>query len=157
MNHTVKNTLIAVSVLVILFLGGGVAYVWFSGRTPVEQPKPKSTKSTEPSALPKPSQPSPSAVEQAALQALTSPVKAGQNSSVNVKTNATSTCTINVSYNNVASKDSGLTPKVADAYGNVSWSWTVDPTAPVGSWPVKVTCVYRGRSAVVIGNLQVIK
>jgi hypothetical protein len=96
-------------------------------------------------------------VEQAALQALTSPVKAGQNSSVNVKTNATSTCTINVSYNNVASKDSGLTPKVADAYGNVSWSWTVDPTAPVGSWPVKVTCVYRGRSAVVIGNLQVIK
>ena len=157
MNKTVRNTLIAVVSLIALFLGSGVAYVWYSGRTPVKQPGPVSTKSTEPSALPKPSLPGPNAPEQAALQALTSPVKAGENSSINVKTNATSTCTINVSYNNVPSKDSGLTPKIADDYGNVSWSWTVASTAPAGTWPVKVTCVYHGRSAVVIGNLQVVK
>ena len=155
MNRTFRNTLIAVISLVTIFLVAGLAYVWFSGGSP-EQPKP-AAKSTEPKALPKPSQPGPNAPEQAAVESLTSPVKAGENSAIGVKTNATSTCSISVTYNNLASKDSGLTPKVADAYGRVSWSWTVEQSAPAGTWPVKVTCVYHGRSAVVIGNLQVTK
>ena len=154
MNTTLRNTLIAVVSLILLFVLAGVGYVWYSERTPVEQPKPEA-KSTEPSALPKPSKPSPNAPEQVALQAFTSPVKAGENSSISVKTNATSTCTISVTYNKVPSKDSGLTPKVADDFGNVTWSWTVPDTAPVGAWPVKVTCVYHGRSAVLISDLKV--
>jgi cytoskeletal protein RodZ len=157
LNKTLRNTLVTVAVLITLFVAGGAFYVWYSERTPVEQPKPTAKTSGEPSALPKPSQPRPSAPEQVAVQALTSPVKAGANSSMSIKTNATSTCTISVTYNNVAEKDSGLTPKVADAYGSVTWSWTVDATAPVGTWPVKSTCVFHGKSAVVIANLQVTK
>jgi flagellar basal body-associated protein FliL len=157
MKKTILNTLITVTVLIILFLGAGIAYVLVSEKTPVEQPVPAAKTSGEPSALPKPSQPSPNAPEQVAVENLTSPVKPGTNSALTIKTNATSTCTISVTYNGVASKDSGLTPKVADAYGNATWSWTVDASAPAGTWPVKATCVYRGRSAVAIANLQVTK
>jgi hypothetical protein len=88
---------------------------------------------------------------------VTSPIAAGSNSSITVRTNAGSTCAVTVSYNGAPSTDSGLTPKTADAYGNVTWTWTVNSSVPAGSWPVKVTCTYHGRSGVVISNFQVTK
>src|SRR5437868_9490 len=117
MKQTIRNTLITVISLIVLFIGAGIAYVWLSGRTPAKQPQPK-TATIQPPSAPKPSQPGPNAVEQASVQSLLSPVKAGDNSSLSVKTNATSTCTVSVTYNNIPSKDSGLSPKIADAYGN---------------------------------------
>jgi hypothetical protein len=152
---TIRNTLVSIIILIGLFVAAGTAYVLISGRS-TSQPA-VSDVQIKPPTLPKPSQPSPKAPESAAVEALTSPVSAGANSSVSVKTNAGSSCTISVTYNDVPSKDSGLTPKVADAYGTVTWTWTVDKSAAIGTWPVKVTCAYNGRSAVVIANLQVVK
>jgi hypothetical protein len=68
-----------------------------------------------------------------------------------------SKCTISVAYSDVPSKDSGLTPRTADNYGVVTWAWTVEPAAAVGTWPVKVTCALGTKSAFVQGDLQVIK
>ncbi len=77
------------------------------------------------------------------------------NASIIIRTNAGSKCVIAVVYDKTASSDSGLGSKTADEYGIASWTWTVESSVPIGKWPVKVTCVYNGRSAVVQGNLQV--
>jgi len=156
MLKTVKNIAISIFVMLLLFGAGGTAYVLFfggkdSGVQAQQTPAPK----PEAPALPKPHTPSPNAPESVGLEALTSPVKPGENTSITVQTLPTSNCTISATYNNVPSKDSGLTPKGADAYGIVTWSWTVDPTAPDGTWPVKVTCFYNKKSAMYIGDLVV--
>ena len=154
--RTLRRTIITMVALLLLFIISGVAYVLISDRENA-----KSAPATVPPAevlpLPKPTPPGINAPEGAAVETLTSPVSAGSNSSITIATNAGSACTISVSYNNVPSTDSGLAPKTADVYGNVNWTWTVDSSAPVGTWPVKVTCVYHGRSGVVIGNLEVAK
>lgn len=84
-----------------------------------------------------------------------SPVKAGSNTTISVKTTPKATCSISVVYAGAASTDSGLAPKKADAYGEASWTWTVGASVPAGSWPVKVTCTYKAKSGVVQQSLQV--
>lgn len=155
--RTIRNTLITVFVLLVLFVGGGVGYVWYSGKHQIQDAKTVSPGKPQQYALPKPRQPNPNAPESAAVEALLTPVKPGENSSITVRTLAKSTCTISVSYKDVPSKDSGLTPKIADDYGSVTWSWTVDKTAAPGKWPVKVTCTYNKKSAFVQGDLVVVK
>jgi hypothetical protein len=56
-----------------------------------------------------------------------------------------------------ASTDSGLAQKNADEYGLLSWTWTVEPTVPLGKWPVKISCAYDGKGAFVQGDLVVAK
>jgi len=152
---TLRKTLLTVVILIMVFLGAGAAYVYFADRpakpvTTLQVPNPDA----EPGLF-KPSVPRPNSTESAAIEALDTPVKAGNNTSVTVKTLPTSSCTIVVAYNDVASKDSGLVAKTADAYGSVTWSWTVEPAAAVGIWPVKITCGFNGRTAFVQGDLQV--
>jgi hypothetical protein len=156
MLRVLRNIAISVFVLVVLFGAAGAAYIYFTSGQDVAA-KSDQTPPPPPPTLPTPHKPGPNAPESAGVEALSSPVKPGENSSITVHTLPTSSCTISVTYNNIPSKDSGLTPKVADDYGNVIWSWTVDPTAPEGTWPVKVTCMLNKKSAVVIGNLQVSK
>lgn len=156
-SRTVRNTALSALIMLVLFILLGVGYVLYSER---QDSGPISTvavnkKEAEP-VVPEPPAPRADATEFAAIEALNTPVKAGTNTSVSVKTLATSKCTIAVSYKDVPSKDSGLVPKTADKYGSITWSWTVEPTASVGNWPVNVTCVYKnGKSAFVQGNLQV--
>ena len=38
----------------------------------------------------------------------------------------------------------GLGPKITDASGNATWTWTVEPTALLGVAQVQVSCTYRG-------------
>jgi hypothetical protein len=156
--RTIRNIVISIVILIILFVGSGIAYVYFTNKSDANNaPVATAGDTTQSYGEIKPSKPNPKAPEQAAVESIITPVSAGSNSSISVKTNAGSKCTITVTYKDVLSKDSGLTPKTADAWGNVTWSWTVDASAPVGTWPVKVTCVYNGRSAVVIGDLKVTK
>jgi hypothetical protein len=91
------------------------------------------------------------------IQSITSPVAPGDNASIYIHTNRDSKCTITAVYNNIPSKDAGLSPKTADEYGLASWSWTVESTVPVGKWPVTVTCVWNKKIAVVVGDLIVKK
>lgn len=154
---TVRNTAITAVILAVLFIGAATAYVLVTDGSG-NKPATSSASSYQPPSLPKPSKPSPQAVEGAAVEAVDSPVAAGSNTSISIKTNAGSTCTITVTYNGVASKDSGLGPKLADDYGNVTWTWTVGSTVPAGTWPIKVLCTYtNGKSAMVESEIQVTK
>lgn len=156
---SVKKTIRTISIttgsLLVLAIIAGLAYTWFIGRTPVAvvpldtstiiQPVIKRTPVAD------------NVQESASVQYITSPITPGTNAMVTVKTNPASTCTISVVYNKTASTDSGLSTKISDEYGSVTWAWTVEPTVPLGKWPVKVTCARGKLSAVVIGDLVVAK
>jgi hypothetical protein len=157
MLRTIRNIAISVVVLSALFVVGGAAYVMLSGNNAKQDTASAPKTDSNNFALPKPQAPNPKAPEGAAVESLLSPAKAGTNTSISVKTNPTSSCAISVTYNDVPAKDSGLITKTADAYGVVNWAWTVESSAPAGTWPVKVTCSLNKKSAVVIGNLQVTK
>jgi hypothetical protein len=154
---TYRNIIIAVVVLLVIFTASGIGYVLYSERQPAKTAKADVINNDPQASALKPRVPSPKAPENAAVEALLSPVIAGSNTSITVHTNANSTCTISATYNKVVSKDSGLIPKTADDWGNVTWSWTIEKTTPVGTWPVKVICALHGKTAMVIGDLQVVK
>lgn len=153
---TVRNTVIAIAIIILIFVVGGLVYVYYTDRTIKHFSVPASNSNVESSSLPKPSSPGPNDPEGVALESVTSPVNAGSNASVSVLTNAGSKCTIAVSYDGIESKDSGLTSKVANAYGSVTWGWTVGNSTPAGTWPISITCVFNGRAGVFDTSLQVI-
>lgn len=152
-----RNTGIGVVVLLVLLVGGGVAYTYFFGPDGTQPGATVAAPFAAPQSAVKASKPADNAVESVAVQTLSSPVAPGSNTSIAVKTVAGSTCKILVVYANAASTDSGLAPKTADEYGTVGWSWTVGGMVPLGSWPVTVECTYHGRSAVVKADLVVDK
>lgn len=151
----VRNTVIGTVIVLILLIGAGAAYTWYMGQTP--PPKVEVEEATQVTQeVPQIRAPAASnSPIGASVQSLSSPVAPGQNVSMIVKTKPSALCSIVVEYNKVASKDSGLIPKKADEFGVVSWTWTVDATAPEGKWPAKVTCELEKKSAVVIGDLVV--
>lgn len=153
--RTLRNILLSVIVLGLLFTGAGVAYVKFGDRHQQPAPPAPDYQAAEPAIFAKPRKPSADAVVSASLQSLISPVSPGKNTSMSVHTLPDARCEISVKYKDITSHDSGLIPRQADAYGNVTWTWTVDAAAPAGTWPAKVTCTHNKRSAVVIGDLQV--
>lgn len=151
-----RNILISVVVLLVLCVGGGVAYTWYEGQQgPVAAITPVASQPVPAEPVMRPPQLSPNAAESAAVQMLTSPVAPGTKASVTVKTNPVSQCTIVVEYDKKPSTDPNLVTQTADAYGIVSWSWTVPSTAPLGTWPVKITCTANKKAAFVQGDLEV--
>lgn len=162
MNQIVKKTLritASAVILLVLAVGGGVGYTWYVSQhaeensAAFEQPA-QATGGIRKIEHVKP--PSDAKVG-ASVQSITSPVVPGSNASIMVKTNPDANCTISVVYDKTSSKDSGLTEKKADEYGLVQWAWTVESTAPLGSWPVKVTCANAKNSAMVQNDLKVVK
>lgn len=152
----IGKVLLSAVILLVLAVGGGVAYTWYMGQQDIENTAAVATPAEPPkSTVIEPRKPYPGMTVGASVSMLTSPVAPGANASITVKTVPTADCTITVEYNKVPSRDSGLKPKAADAFGIVSWSWTVDQAAPIGTWPAKVTCTYGEKSAVVIGDLIV--
>jgi hypothetical protein len=153
----VRNTTYAVAIIIFIFIAGGLIYVYITDRTTKFLPITESQNNVESSSLPKPTQPGPNDPEGVAVESVTSPVNAGSNASASALTNAGSKCTIIVSYNGIQSNDSGLTSKVANPYGSVTWAWTVGNSVPIGTWPIKITCIFNGRSGVADTSLQVVK
>lgn len=152
----VRNIVVSIVVLAVLFVGGGLGYTWYMGQQPADATAAIATPvDSQPVPVIKPTKLAANAKESASVQMLTSPIAPGANASITIKTNAASKCTIIVEYNKVPSKDSGLVARTADEFGTVSWTWTVDKTAPLGKWPVKVTCTYNKKSAFVQGDLKV--
>jgi len=144
-------------IMLLLAIIGGVVYVYLSGRSPAPKKATPNLESIDSTPLKAPTQQPVDSVVGASIQFLTTPVKAGENATVNVHTNTKADCTISVIYAKTPAVDSGLIKKQADAYGSVSWTWTVATDAPAGSWPVKVTCANTKKSAVVEGNMVVTK
>ena len=147
---------ICIVVLILLLIGGAVAYTYYFGATPTiqtlkEAPKP------EVNAVKKPAPIAADAKVGVSTQTITSPVMPGANSFISIQTLAGIPCTIDVEYNKVKSTDSGLVQKTSDEYGVVSWSWTVEPKTPLGTWPVIVACAHGKQSGTVTANLVVSK
>jgi hypothetical protein len=158
MLRKIRNIAFSVLILVLIFIGAGITYLLVTGRTSTNAKTEPVPASPPPgAAIPLPHKPSPNTPESAAVESLYTPVKIGQNTSMSVKTLPNSVCIISFTYNNIASKDSGLVQKSADDYGNVTWAWTISGDVPVGKWPAKVTCTYNKKSAVVIGDIEVTK
>lgn len=159
MNKVAKTAIkISVSALILLTLiiGAGIGYVWYTGQNNQDELAKQTVEAVKPEAVIAPVKQADDANVGASVQSLTTPVVPGTNSSITVKTNPEAKCTISVTYNKIPSKDSGLIPKVADEYGVVDWSWTVESTVPIGKWPVKVTCTKGKKSGVTAGDLVVV-
>ena len=147
--------MLSVVILVVLFVLAGVAYTLFTGQSGPAPAKTTSKSAQAAYSAPKPVAPAPNAPVGVSVDSLLSPVSAGSNTSLEVQTTPTASCAVSVVYNGVASTDSGLAPKAADAYGVAGWTWTVGAAVPAGSWPITVTCSYHSKSAVVKTSLQV--
>lgn len=153
---TIRNIAISVVVLLVVTVGAGAAYTWYAGRSaPVTDIVTSPVEATSSRPVIKHVPQAPGTKIGASVQTITSPVEPGSNTSITVKTTPGAICTISVLYNDVASKDSGLTSRVADEFGVVMWAWTVESSVPFGKWPVKVTCVMNEFSAVVQTDLVV--
>jgi hypothetical protein len=151
---TVRNVVLSALILLALFVGAGVTYVRFMGnddQAPQSQTAPPPPKLS----LPTPHKPNPKNPVGVSLQSLYTPIKAGQNTSITIKTTPTAKCTIKVTYDGHASADSGLAAKNADEYGMATWSWTVEKSVPPGKWPVAVTCTYAKHAGFLQKELQV--
>jgi len=162
MNRVVKTTIkisVFAVVLLVLIVAGGIGYIWYTGQNNSDEIASSDTtvKASKPTTVIAPVKTAENAKVGASIQELTSPVLPGDNSSITVKTNPDAKCTISVIYDKTPSTDSGLLPKVADEYGIASWTWTVEKSAPLGKWPVKVTCAKGKMSGVVIGDLKLVK
>ena len=153
----IRNSLINIAVLLVLFAVGGFAYTWYMSQndTPPVASRPTTTLMTGAIKHAKIAANTPAS---ASIQSLSSPVRPGDNASVTVKGLPGSSCVIAVEYNKVPSNDTGLKlTKILDDFGVATWSWTVEPTVPEGKWPVTITCLYQTKSAIVIGDLVVSK
>jgi hypothetical protein len=130
--------------LMLAFVIGGVIYTWFVGTN-----KPIVVTSLPP--VQKPVVATPPKIDEnaavgVAVEAMSPPLKAGANASISVKTRQEAACSITVTYDQQKSTDAGLIPKIADEFGVVVWTWTVEVGRPAGSWPVEVTCAYGEKS-----------
>lgn len=136
---------LAVVILGIILVCGGVIYIWFSGQQePVAQvqdePTPVSARpNTTPTAI------SPDAAVSISGRMISSPLAPGDTASITVKTNPEATCVITMTYGKPGEEDkqsaaSGLADAVADIYGVVEWEWQVEDYRPEGKWPVEITC-----------------
>ena len=155
----VRKILLSAFILMFIALLAGTAYVFFGGDNPDQQTT-KTAISESPKAptIIKPRPPGSNARVGVAVTFIQSPVQAGSNSALSISTSGGANCTILVTYNNgVTSKDSGLSQKTADAYGQLSWTWTVEKTVPPGKYQVKATCAIGKQSGMVIADLEVTK
>jgi hypothetical protein len=152
-----RNILLGIGVLLVLFLGAGVAYTWYMSQNTTAPVVSRPTTTLNNGSI-KHAKIAANAPASASIQSLSSPVSPGDNASVTVKGNPGSSCVIKVEYNKIPSNDTGLKlTKILDEFGVATWSWTVEPTVPLGKWPVTITCMYETRSAIVIGDLVVSK
>jgi len=77
---------------------------------------------------------------------VTSPVSAGSNATLTVRTSPGAQCNITVYYKSGASSASGLGSKTADSDGNVSWTWKVGAKTTAGTWKIVVSASINGQS-----------
>jgi hypothetical protein len=150
---------ISLIIATLLFVGGvaGAGYVYYIGTTEPVEPAalpapPTQNKIAQATTKPKAKPTGPVGVS---IQVLTSPVKPGGNASLTIRTRPDAACSVKVTYKDQASTDGGLIPKTADEFGLVQWTWTVESSRPVGTWPVDVTCALGDMSGYVRGDLEV--
>ncbi len=151
---TWKKIVISALLLVVLFFILGFVYVFIGDGSSSKLTQVKAINVHYATVKPPP-KPSPNTPVGVALEALDSPVAPGSNTSMIITTTPTAKCDITVSYDGRKSTDSGLVPKTADAYGSITWSWTVPQNTPSGNWPIYVACYFHTKWAQLDETLDV--
>lgn len=153
-----KKVLVFSLVLALLYSVLGVIYIWYVGKESAsadEMQLVESTQKTTTAPITHVQQDSNANVG-ASVQYTSTPLKAGSEAAISVRTSSFATCDIKFTYkDNLDSKAEGLITKTADDYGSVDWHWIVDKDAPVGEWPVTVTCRKNTKSGVVISRIKI--
>lgn len=131
---------VTILIIVSIWLLIGIAYIWYMGQYKPVQPAalPEKTVS-KPVETPAPTT-TPTGPVGVASQVFTNSVVQGGNASLTIRTRPEAACSITVTYDDRKSTDTGLLPKTADEFGTAQWTWTVESSRPVGTWPVEVTC-----------------
>jgi hypothetical protein len=157
--RALRTTVVSMLVLLILFGGGGFLYTYYVDKLNSNSANAAGTVADQqPAEAIKPTKPSPNTPEAASIEVLESPISRGQTDMLSVKTQATSICSIIVTYyGGLVAHDPGLTNKTADDFGTVNWNWNIPPNAPLGKGMVKVNCDFSKKSAMVEGDLQITK
>lgn len=155
---SLKKVLVFSVVLLVMYSAFGVFYTWYIGKDEVvtdESQLVESTQKTTTTPITHVQQ-DPNANVGASVQYTSTPLKPGSEASLSVRTNSFATCDIKFTYkDNIDSKSEGLITKTADDYGSVDWHWIVDKDAPIGEWPVTVTCRKNTKSGVVISRIKI--
>lgn len=148
-----KRALWSAVILAAFLMVSGVIYTWYMSQQP-RTLTPEATESPSAPTIVKPKV-DPNTPVGVSVQSITSPVPPGSNAGITIRTKPEATCTISIIYDKTAAKDSGLAAKKADEFGVNSWTWTVDPAAPVGKWPVVVSCERDKKVGVVKSTIEV--
>ena len=77
---------------------------------------------------------------------VTSPVAQGSNATLVANTSPGANCDITVYYKSGPSTASGLSPKISDSHGTVSWTWKVGANTTPGSWRIVVSVTLNGQT-----------
>ncbi len=146
--------------LVVLIGGGLFAWVWLQ--------KPAEPKAATDTAAHQPVLPNLAAQKLApnvpigsSVQSITTPVTPGSNASVTLRTAEGAVCSIKVVHLDPYQKelarvsDTGLADKTADAYGMVTWTWTMPPNAAIATWKADMYCKRDSQSTHSIGEIVV--
>ena len=153
----VRNLLLAFIILAIVAFGIGAAYVWYIGRNDdnrfdsmqlgeeVKAPTIQAAKVDE------------NARVGVALQTISSPITPGSQASISARTNREAVCTLSVKYNDVEVKNVAFIEKTANEFGGVDWDWQVDSNAPIGKWPVTISCKKNKQWGVYTADLEIVK
>lgn len=151
---TVRSTIIFSSIFLLVLLVAGVIYTYEVDQSPDGKIKTSFKQSTLYNPI-TPVLPAANDKEGVAIDSITTPVSIGSVASVDINTNAGSRCTIVLLVNNVPAPVLDLDPQVADDYGAVGWTWTISSSTPVGTWPLKIICIFNSQSAVAESNITI--
>lgn len=151
----IRNTSISIGVLLVAAVGLGVGYTWYMGQGDNSSAIAEPVEAVSLAPEVKHVQRAANAPVSASVQSLTTPIDPGSNASITVRSVPEAECVIKVEYNKIPSKDSGLVAKTTDEFGMVTWAWTVEPSVPLGKWPVDVTCTLGEKSGFVRGDLVI--
>jgi len=112
---------------------------------PAQTARPKPTATPKPTTTPKPTS-KPAAL---ALKITKAPGSVSRNAfaTLTAKTAPGARCSIEVDYASGPSSASGLSDKTANSSGYVSWTWKVGGNTTKGTWPIYVSCSYKGQVA----------
>ena len=147
-----RNITGGIVALAILVGGGGFIAGWWDG--PQQEHSAVLAKQTGVTSTPSTAKASAEPLS-VTIDSLLTPVPQESNGDIAIKTTPGANCTVKAIYAGVASTDPGLAPKAADALGNAEWTWTVEASTPLGTWPVTVVCTRDGQSATAHGSIVV--
>lgn len=153
----IRNLLIGFLLLALLAFAIGAAYVWYTGRNNDGRFDSMQTGDSIKAPIIEAAQVDENARVGVALQMIDSPVTPGSGTSISVRTNREAVCTISVKYNEVEVKNPDFIEKTANEFGGVDWDWQVEPDAPIGKWPVTVSCKKNKQWGVYTAELQIVK